>query len=69
MYFNLVILARDMKWIDREKIKRKVSSQLNRWENSINKLNQISMKNASIIYLKLFHPFPKAKSFLGAVAH
>ena len=57
LYFNLVILlTHDMKWIDREKIKRKIWSQLNRWDNSTNKLNKISMKNVSIIYLRQVVP-------------
>ena len=57
LYFNLVVLlTHNMKWIDREKIKRKIWSQLNRWDNSTNKLNKISMKNVSIIYLRQVVP-------------
>lgn len=63
LYFNLVmLLVREIKWIDREKNKIKILSQLNRWYN-INKLNQISVKNVlPIIYLRqVVPPIPKGK--------
>lgn len=49
LYVNLaMLLVHDMKWIDRGKSKLQILSQLNRWDNSITKLNQINVENVCL---------------------